>query len=113
MIKQSKQPEFLKQLEKDKKFDINEYLRSVLGREPHVNNSKRRWRILWAFSKLVYEKQEVSFDYVIKWFAVYGEVMKPRTVKESYIDYLEILGIIEWNENTKIVKWKGDTLDLD
>ena len=104
--KSSKQPEFLKQLKKQN-IDIDEYFRNIFGREPYVNNSKRRWRFLLSFSKFVYEKQEINFETVIRWFARNGEVMKPRTIKESYIEYLETLGVIEWNENTKLVKWKG------
>ena len=111
--KDPEKPDFLKQLEKNKKFDADEYLRQVLGREPYVNNAKRRWRFLWSFSKFVYKRQEINFITVVRWFAKNGEVMKPRTIKESYIEYLETIGIIEWNENTKIVKWKGETLNLD
>jgi len=103
----SKKPEFLKQLEQDK-FDINEYLKSVLGREPYVNNAKRRWRFLISFCKFVYENKKVNFVTVIRWFARNCEVMKRRTIKESYIEYLEMLGVIEWNENSKMVIWKGD-----
>ena len=88
-------------------------MKTVLGREPYVNNAKRRWRFLLSFSKFVYEKREVNFGTVIRWFARNGEVMKPRTIKESYIEYLETLGVITWNENTKMLKWKGDVLKLD
>ena len=109
----SKRPEFLKQLEKENNFDIAEYLRNVLGREPYVNNAKRRWRFLSSFSKFVYEKKEVNFVTVVQWFARNGEVMKPRTIKESYIEYLETLGVIEWNENSKVVKWKGVVPSFD
>ena len=54
--KSSERPEFLKQLEQDE-FDINEYLKSVLGREPYVHNAKRRWRFLVSFSRFIYEKK--------------------------------------------------------
>ena len=99
--KSSSKPEFVKELEKEGNFDIDDYLKSVLGREPIVNNAKRRWRFLWAFSKFVYSRKEISFVTVVRWFAKYGEVMKPRTIKESYIEYLEMIGILEWNENSK------------
>lgn len=108
-----KKPEFLRQLEKENSFDINEYLKNVLGREPYVNNAKRRWRFLSAFSKFVHEKQQVNFDTVIRWFARNCEVMKPRTIKEGYIEFLETLGVIEWNENIKIVTWKGEVPEFD
>ena len=111
--KSAHKPEFLKQLEKENKFNINEYLESIFGRQPYVNNSKRRWRFLISFSKFVYDKKEVDFVTVVRWFALNGEVMLPRTIKESYINYLETLGIIEWNENTKLVKWKGETFKDD
>ena len=106
-------PEFLKKLEKENKFDINDYLRETLGREPYVNNAKRRWRFLLSFTKFVYKRKEISFITVVRWFAKNGEVMKPRTIKESYIEYLETLGIVDWNENTKILTWKGEVLNLD
>ena len=111
--KTSKKPEFLKQLENKEKFDITEYLKSVLGREPYVNNAKRRWRFLTSFCKFVYEKKQVNFVTVIRWFARNCEVMKPRTIKESYIDYLETLGVIQWNENTKMVNWRGVVPEFD
>ena len=69
----SKTPEFLKQLEKENKFDINEYLRSVFGREPYVNNAKRRWRFLISFSKFVYQRKEVDFVTTVRWFARNGK----------------------------------------
>lgn len=105
--------EFLKQLEKENNFDIDNYLREVLCREPYVNNAKRRWRFIISFTKFVYKQKEVDFITVVRWFARNGEVMNCRTIKENYIEYLELLGIIEWNENTKIVKWKGEGLNLD
>ena len=97
-------PSFIDQEFNKNNIEINEYLKSVLGREPYVNNAKRRWRFLLSFSKFVYEKKEVNFVTVIRWFARNCEVMKPRTIKEGYIEFLEPLGVIEWNENTKIVK---------
>ena len=106
-------PHFLDQEFNKSKFDIDEYLKSVLGKEPYVNNAKRRWRFLNAFSRLVYEKKSLNFDAVIRWFAKNCEVMKPRTIKEGYIEFLETLGIIEWNENSKIVNWKGETFKFD
>ena len=111
--KASTKPEFLKQLEKEDRFDINEYLKTIFGREPYVNNAKRRWRFLFSFSKFIYEKKEVNFVTVVRWFARYCEVMKPRTLKESYIEYLETLGVIGWNENTKMIEWKGETFKDD
>ena len=56
----------------------------------------------------VYEKQEINYRAVLQWFARYCEVMKPRTLKEGYIEYLETLGVIGWNENTKMIEWKGE-----
>jgi hypothetical protein len=106
-------PHFVDQEIRKNNLDIDEYLRNNLGREPYVNNAKRRWRFLISFSKFVYEKQEINFNTVIKWFAVNGEVMKPRTIKESYLDYLETLGVIIWNENTKMVKWRGEEVRFD
>ena len=111
--KKLEKPEFLKQLEKENKFDVVEYLKGVLGREPSVNNAKRRWRFLFSFSLFLFQRKEVTFITVVRWFAKYGEVMKPRTIKENYIDYLETLGVIEWNENNKIVKWKGEGTAFD
>jgi hypothetical protein len=111
--KQLEKPEFLKKFEKENNFDIDTYLRETLGREPYVNNAKRRWRFLWSFSKFVFQRKEINFITVVRWFAKNAEVMKPRTIKESYIEYLETLGIIEWNENTKIVNWKGEEPNLD
>lgn len=106
-------PHFVDKLFSKDTLDVGEYLQSVLGREPYVNNAKRRWRFLWSFSKFVFEKKEVNFVTVVRWFARNGEVMKPRTIKESYIEYLETLGVIEWNENTKIVKWRGEVPEFD
>ena len=111
--KKQEKPEFLKQLEKENSFDIVEYLKGVFGREPHVKNSKRRWRFLVAFSNFVYQRKKVNFLTVVRWFGRYAEVMNFRTVKENYIDYLETLGVIEWNENSKTVKWKGEVTKLD
>jgi hypothetical protein len=106
-------PHFVDALFSENEVDVDQYLRSVLGREPYVNNAKRRWRFLWSFSRFVYEKKALNFVTVVRWFARNGEVMKPRTIKESYIEYLETLGVIEWNENTKIVKWKGEVPEFD
>lgn len=111
--KATKKPEFLKNIEQKEDFDVDEYLKSVLGREPYVNNAKRRWRFLIAFCRFVYEKREVTYITMIRWFARYCEVMKPRTIKESYIEYLETLGIICWNENTKMIEWKGESFEHD
>ncbi len=106
-------PSFVDQEFNKNNLDINEYLKSVLGREPIVNNAKRRWRFLTSFCKFVYENKEINFVTVIRWFARNCEVMKPRTIKEGYIEFLETLGVIEWNENTKLVKWNGETTQFD
>lgn len=106
-------PSFVDQEFNKNNLDIDEYLRTVLGREPYVNNAKRRWRFLKSFAKLVYEKKVLNFGEIVRWFAKNGECMKPRTIKEGYIEYLETLGIIEWNENSKLVKWKGETFKDD
>jgi len=106
-------PHFIDQLYKENNVNPDQYLKKVLGDEPYVNNAKRRWRFLWTFCKFVFEKKEVNFVTVVRWFARNGEVMKPRTIKESYIEYLETLGIVEWNENLKLVKWKGEVPEFD
>lgn len=106
-------PSFIDQEFNKNNLDIDEYLRSVLGREPYVNNAKRRWRFLNAFSRLVYEKKALNFVEIVRWFAKNCECMKLRTIKEGYIEFLETLGVIGWNENSKIVKWRGETFKDD
>jgi len=108
--KKSPKPEFLKQLEQNK-FNIDEYLKDKLGREPYVNNSKRRWRFLIAIAKFIYEKKIVRFEELVRWIAKNCECMKIRTLKEGYLEYLAILGIADWNESAKLVKWKGETFE--
>jgi hypothetical protein len=107
-----KKPEFLKLLDQNS-LDIIEYLKSKLGKEPMGNYAKRRWRFLISFAKLVYEKKVLTFDNVVRWFAPNGECMKPRTIKEAYVEYLATLGILDWNENGKMVKWKGEACEDD
>lgn len=106
-------PEFFDQLFDEKNFNVNQYLENVIGKEPYVNNAKRRWRFLWSFCVFIHSKKEVNFVTIVRWFARNGEVMKPRTIKESYIEYLETLGIVEWNENTKLLSWKGEAPLID
>ena len=96
-----------------KDLDINEYLTGVLGREPYVTNSKRRWRFLNSFARLVHEKKSLNFVTIVRWFARNCECMKPRTIKEAYVEFLETLGVLGWDENGKTVTWKGDTFEDD
>lgn len=105
-------PSFVKD-PKQKGTDINEYLKNILGKEPMGNYAKRRWRFLISFAKLAHEKKALTFDDVVRWFAKNCECMKPRTIKEAYVEYLATLGILDWNENGKTVKRKGETLEDD
>ena len=105
-------PSFLKDSNRNS-LDIIEYLKNKLGKEPMGNYAKRRWRFLNSFAKLVYEKKVLAFDEIVRWFAKNCECMKPRTIKEGYIEYFETLGILDWDENGKRVKWKGETFEDD
>jgi hypothetical protein len=107
-----KKPEFLKLLDQNS-LDINEYLKSKLGKEPMGNYAKRRWRFLISFAKLVHEKKALTFNDIVRWFAKNCECMKPRTIKEAYVEYLATLSILDWNENGKMVKWKGEKFEDD
>ena len=110
--KNNRKPEFLKYVNQSN-FDINEYLKNKLGKEPMGNYAKRRWRFLISIVKFIHEKKIVNFDDLVRWVAKNCECMKVRTIKEAYVEYLAILGILEWDENTKMVKWKGETFKND
>ena len=87
--------------------DITEYLLEKLGKEPMATRAKRRWRILFSITRSIHEKGMVCFTGLVRWVAENCECVKIRTIREEYVEYLAILDVIEWNENTEIITWKG------
>ncbi len=90
----------------DEDRKIKQYLNERLGPEPVVAGSRRRWDFLQRCAFYIYSEKEVSFVYIVKWFAKNGECLKVRTILEDYIQYLNTLGIVEFNVGTKTVRWK-------
>lgn len=88
--------------------ELIKYLVEKLGKAPMVSGARRRWNFLTVISKHICEAKEEDFDSLVRWIAKNCECMKVRTIKEDYVEYLALLGILEWNENSKKVKWKGE-----
>jgi hypothetical protein len=100
-------PDFLKPMEGLSEEKVQEYLLGILGKEPMASGARRRWRFLKSLAKYIAEVQEVTFQDLAVWVARNLETMKFRTLKEDYIEYLAVLGVVEWDESTKLVKWVG------
>jgi hypothetical protein len=107
-----RQPDFLKlnktQPEPKTNLEIMEYLKSKIGPQPTVSGARRRWSFLKAISEHIYHEKSEDFNSLVRWMAHSCECMKPRTVREDYVEYLALLGVLDWNLNSQTVTWKGE-----
>lgn len=89
-------------------IELMEYLKSKLGPPPTVSGARRRWNYLKAIAEHIHYKKTEDFNSFVRWMAHSCECMKPRTVREDYIEYLALLGVLDWNANSQTVTWKGE-----
>lgn len=109
-MRPKRQPKFLKlsKTEPQTNTDFVEYLKSKLGAQPTVSGARRRWNYLKAISEHIYYKKTEDFNSFVRWMAHSCECMRLRTIREDYIEYLALLGIVDWNVNSQTVTWKGE-----
>lgn len=96
------------ELQSKTNLEIMEYLKSKLGPQPAVSGARRRWNYLKTISEHIYYKKTEGFNDLIKWMAHSCECMRLRTVREDYVEYLALLGILDWNVNSQTITWKGE-----
>lgn len=123
--KQPRPPEFLKQPKQvyDRKtnslvradagknisrMELMEFLKDKLGPPPTVSGARRRWNYLKAIAEHIHAKEAEDFNSLVRWMAHSCECMKPRTIREDYVEYLALLGVLDWNPNSQTITWKGE-----
>jgi hypothetical protein len=88
--------------------DITELIVSKLGIEPNASGSRRRWNFLRIMAKHIYQQKSIGLNDFFKWTTSHCQCMKMRTLREDYLDTLELLGLITFDLSTGQIEWKGE-----
>ena len=87
--------------------DITELIISKLGIEPNASGSRRRWNFLRVMAKYIYQQKSIGLNDFFKWTTAHCQCMKMRTLREDYLETLELLGLITFDLSTGQIEWRG------